>query len=83
MEAGGRDEFLDRVVEYASRFTPPNMAAKAVGNIKRAVQTGAELPMQDALAVERELQQLLFQSGDAKEGLAAYIEKRTAAFKGR
>jgi enoyl-CoA hydratase len=75
--------FLDKVLEYASKFTPPNMAAKAVGNIKRAVQTGAELPFQDALAVERELQQLLFQSSDAKEGLAAYVEKRKADFKGK
>jgi len=82
-EAASRDEFLDKVLEYARRFTPPNMASKAVGNIKRAVQTGAELPIQDALAVERELQQLLFQSGDAKEGLAAYIEKRSPSFKGR
>jgi enoyl-CoA hydratase/carnithine racemase len=71
------------VLEFAKQFTPPNMAAKAVGNIKRAVQTGAELPFQDALSVERELQQLLFQSSDAKEGLAAYVEKRKAAFKGR
>jgi enoyl-CoA hydratase/carnithine racemase len=82
-EAGGRDAFLEKVLEYARRFTPPNTASKAVGNIKRAVQTGAELPFQDALAVERELQQLLFQSSDAKEGLTAYIEKRKAAFKGR
>ncbi len=82
-EAASRDEFLDKVMEYARRFTPPNMAAKAIGNIKRSVQTGAELPYQDALAVERELQQLLFQSSDAKEGLAAYVEKRKASFKGR
>jgi enoyl-CoA hydratase/carnithine racemase len=82
-EADSRDAFLDKVLEYARRFTPPNMATKAVGNIKRAVQTGGELPFQDALAVERELQQLLFQSSDAKEGLAAYIEKRKAQFKGR
>jgi enoyl-CoA hydratase/carnithine racemase len=82
-DATDRDAFLDRVIEYAQRFTPPNMASKAVGNIKRAVQTGAELPFHDALAVERELQQLLFQSGDAKEGLAAYIEKRKPEFKGR
>lgn len=75
--------FLDAVVEYAKKFTPPNMASKAIGNIKRSVQTGAELPFQDALAVERELQQLLFQSQDAKEGLAAYVEKRKASFQGR
>ncbi|MGQ0561232.1 MAG: enoyl-CoA hydratase/isomerase family protein [Gemmatimonadota bacterium] len=75
--------FLEAVIEYATKFTPPNMASKAIGNIKRAVQTGAELPFQDSLAVERELQQLLFQSQDAKEGIAAYVEKRKAEFKGR
>ena len=53
----------------------------AVGHIKRSVQTGAELPLQDALALERELQSLLFKSEDAKEGLAAYNEKRVARFK--
>jgi enoyl-CoA hydratase/carnithine racemase len=82
-DAGNRAEFLDKVLEYAKQFTPPNMASKAVGNIKRAVQTGAELPFQDSLAVERELQQLLFQSEDAKEGIAAYVEKRKAQFKAR
>ena len=75
--------FLSAVLDYAKKFTPPNMASKAIGNIKRAVQTGAELPFQDALAVERELQQLLFQSQDAKEGIAAYVEKRKADFKAR
>jgi enoyl-CoA hydratase len=82
-EAADRADFLGKVLEYAKQFTPPNMASKAVGNIKRAVQTGAELPYQDALAVERELQQLLFQSEDAKEGLAAYVEKRKPQFKAR
>jgi enoyl-CoA hydratase len=82
-DAADRAAFLDQVMEYAKRFTPPNMAAKAIGNIKRAVQTGAELPFNDALAVERELQQLLFQSDDAKEGIAAYVEKRKAQFKAR
>jgi enoyl-CoA hydratase/carnithine racemase len=83
LDADSRASFLEQVLTYARRFTPPNTAAKAVGNIKRSVQTGAELPFQDALAVERELQQLLFQSEDAKEGLAAYVEKRTAQFKAR
>lgn len=82
-EAENAEAFLNRVLEYAAQFTPPNMASKAIGNIKRAVQTGAELPFQDALAVERELQQLLFQSQDAKEGLAAYVEKRKASFQGK
>jgi hypothetical protein len=33
--------------------------------------------------VERELQQRLFASDDAKEGLNAYVEKRPATFKAR
>ena len=83
LDADSADAFMEKVLEYAAQFTPPNAAAKAIGHIKRAVQTGAELPFQDALAVERELQQLLFQSADAKEGLAAYIEKRKPNFQAR
>src|SRR6476661_6146580 len=78
-----RDYFMENIMEYARQFCPPNKAAKAVGRIKRAVQTGWEIPMESALAVERENQQLLFQSEDAKEGLAAYVEKRPANFKAK
>ncbi len=78
-----RDGFMDNMIEYAKQFCPPNKAAKAVGRIKRAVQTGWEIPMESALAVERENQQILFQSEDAKEGLAAYVEKRPAEFKAK
>lgn len=81
-EADSRDAFLGRVLDYARSFAPPNRAAKAVGHIKRAVQTGWEVPLAEALAVERELQQQLFQSDDAREGLSAYTEKRKAEFEG-
>jgi enoyl-CoA hydratase/carnithine racemase len=80
---GDGPTFMGRVMEYAKQFCPPGKAAKAVGNIKRAVQSGLEVPFSEALAIERELQQLLFQSEDAKEGLAAYVEKRKANFKAR
>jgi enoyl-CoA hydratase len=75
-----REGFMENVMEYARQFTPPNKAAKAVGNITRSVQTGWEIPLESALAVERELQQRLFSSEDAKEGLNAYVEKRPATF---
>src|SRR5438045_2455897 len=51
-----REEFMQNVMEYARQFCPPNKAAMAVGHIKRSVQTGSELPMESALAIERELQ---------------------------
>jgi enoyl-CoA hydratase len=74
------ENFMDRIMEYARQFCPPNKAAKAVGRIKRSVQTGWEIPIEAGLALERENQQLLFESEDAKEGLAAYVEKRPAKF---
>ncbi len=76
---GSADEFREQIIDYAKQFCSPNKAPMAVGHIKRSVQTGAELPLQDALAFERELQSLLFKSEDAKEGLAAYNEKRVAS----
>jgi enoyl-CoA hydratase/carnithine racemase len=78
-----RENFMGEVMEYAQQFCPPNKAAKAVGRIKRAVQSGWEIPLESGLALERENQQLLFQSEDAKEGIAAYIDKRPANFKAR
>ncbi len=77
------EEWWEQVMDYARQFVPPNKASKAVGRIKRSVQTGWDLPLESALTVERELQQLLFQSEDAKEGIAANQEKRVPKFKGR
>ena len=82
-EAETAEEFEQMVYDCARTFTTPRKAAYAVGRIKRAVQTGAEIPFETALALERELQQQLFQSEDAKEGLDAYINKRKAEFKGK
>ncbi len=76
------DDFMDQIHAFASQFCPPNKAAKAVGRIKRSVQSGWEVPFESGLAIERELQQQLFQSDDAREGLAAYIEKRKPEFQG-
>jgi enoyl-CoA hydratase len=83
MEADSHAAFQEQVHAYARQFCPPNKAARAVGRIKRSVQSGAEIPFESALTLERELQQQLFQSEDAREGLAAYVEKRQPEFKAR
>jgi enoyl-CoA hydratase len=79
---GDNASFAEQIHNYAKEFTPPNKAAKAAGRIKRAVQSGWEVPFESGLAIERELQQQLFESPDAKEGLDAYVGKRKPEFRG-
>jgi enoyl-CoA hydratase len=83
IEAESAEAFLSAVRERARQFVPPGRASKAVGLIKRAVQSGSEMAFAEGLALERELQQQLFESEDAREGLAAHVEKRKPSFKGR
>ena len=75
--------FAAAALDYARGFTPPHKASLAVGRIKRAVQSGAEMSLGEGLALERELQQQLFQSADAVEGMAAFTGKRAPHFGGR
>jgi enoyl-CoA hydratase/carnithine racemase len=80
-ELAGRS-FREAVLDYAREFTPPNRASRAIGHIKRAVHSGLEMPFHEGLALERELQQRLFESDDAREGLKASLEKRKPRFSG-
>jgi enoyl-CoA hydratase/carnithine racemase len=81
-EAETREAFQQKVVDYARKLLPPEKANLAVGRIKRAVQAGAEMSLEQGLALERELQAQLMSTNDAHEGLNAYVEKRKARFTG-
>jgi len=83
LAAENAQAFQQQVVDYARRFTTPNKAAGAIGKIKRSVQSGAEQPLASGLALERELQQQLFQSADAREGIDSYLNKRQPKFEGK
>jgi enoyl-CoA hydratase/carnithine racemase len=80
LDAAGFDAAVEA---YAAQFLPPGRASKAVGHIKRAVISGLDGGFAEGLALERELQQRLFESHDAREGLAAYVERRPPKFEGR
>ncbi|MFT4647861.1 MAG: enoyl-CoA hydratase [Planctomycetota bacterium] len=82
LEAADEEDFIQQVLQRASTFCAPNRASMSVGLIKRSIKAGLDLPLEAGLALERELQQRLFQSEDAKEGIAAFKEKRKPEFKG-
>ena len=82
IEATDVNAFRAAVLDYARTFCPPQRASLAVGLIKRACQTGAEVGLEQGLALEREMQQRLFESDDAREGIAAFTEKRPPRFRG-
>lgn len=76
-------DFWPSALAYARQFLPPNKAAKAVGHIKRSIQSGMEMDLYDGLALEQELQIQLFKSEDAREGLDSWVDKRVPRFKGK
>jgi enoyl-CoA hydratase len=74
-------EVLDRALALAKSIAalPPIAARK----IKEVVLLGADMPLDGALALERQAFHLLFDTADQKEGMAAFIEKRPPKFRGR
>jgi enoyl-CoA hydratase len=76
-----KDSFAQDVQAYASALA--HGPARAISLIKRSVVEGVEMPLTAGLALERELQNRLFITEDAKEGLTSFTEKRKPNFKGR
>jgi enoyl-CoA hydratase/carnithine racemase len=58
-------------------------ATQAIGAAKKALNDGSALPVDQGVLVEKAAFQESFSSDDAREGVAAFIEKREADFKGR
>jgi enoyl-CoA hydratase len=58
-------------------------APLALRYVKEAIYKGSEMPLDQALRFESDLQSMLLQTEDAKEGPRAFVEKRPADWKGR
>jgi enoyl-CoA hydratase len=74
------DRLVEESIDYVGRLA--RGATLAAGNIKIATRIGADLPLDGALALEREAVLRLFMSDDATEGLTAFTEKRPPVWKG-
>jgi enoyl-CoA hydratase/carnithine racemase len=73
-------EVLERAMNLARDIAA--LSPLAVAQIKEVTLAGQDLPLEAALLLERKAFQLLFASADQKEGMAAFLEKRPAVFKG-
>ncbi len=75
------DKLLKETEAFAARLAAG--ATVAIGQIKRAVYQGIGMDLSAGLALERELIEPLFETEDAKEGFAAFAEKRQPVYRGR
>ena len=72
---------LPRALEIAREIAA--MPPIAVMQIKEIVNAGLNAPLDTALMLERKALQLLFATGDQKEGMRAFLEKRKPKFEGK
>jgi enoyl-CoA hydratase len=72
--------YLSEAVKMAKKIA--SMSPIAVQMAKESVLKAFEMPLQEALSFERKNFYMLFATEDQKEGMAAFVEKRPADFKG-
>jgi len=72
------ENFMAEVMEFANKLA--SGAGKAMGSIKASVYEGIDLPLEQALALERRHARENSVTHDAKEGLTAFAEKRKPNF---
>jgi 2-(1,2-epoxy-1,2-dihydrophenyl)acetyl-CoA isomerase len=75
------DRLLEEAVAFAERLA--GGAGFAIAEIKRSVQASGVLSFEGALERELEAQERCWNSRDAKEGIAAFLDKRPPKFEGR
>ena len=72
---------LEASLKQAARIA--KQGPLAVANAKRVVRAGVDLPQERGNAMEQQAFGLHFGTEDGKEGMAAFMAKRRAEFKGR
>jgi len=75
------DAVVDEAV--ATIETIAKMAPLAIGKLKEVVYAGADVGLAEANLLERRAFAELFETSDRREGMAAFLAKRTAKFEGR
>ncbi len=79
-ELAATGQALARSIEIAEQIA--SMPPLAVQAVREAVRLGADAPLEAALSLERRLFERLFDTHDQKEGMRAFLEKRTPVYQG-
>ncbi len=72
------EALMDGALEMAKSFT--KNAPIAVKYAKVCIDRGMQMDIDDSIAVENELFAMCFATADQKEGMGAFLEKRSAQF---
>ena len=75
------DELMDKAMEMAESFA--KNAQIAVRYSKACIDRGMETGVDEGIAMENELFAMCFATGDQKEGMKAFLEKRPASFENK
>lgn len=75
------EALMDGALEMAKSFT--KNAPIAVKYAKACIDRGMQMDIDGGIACENELFAMCFATADQKEGMGAFLEKRTAAFRNR
>lgn len=70
---------LDAAKAYAREFTGHGL--RALQFAREAVQRALDVPLHEGLRIETDLSTLAYRTGDAEEGMQAFVEKRKANFR--
>lgn len=71
--------WMDEVMTAAERIA--QMSRPVLMMAKEAINRGYDMPLQEGIKQERRLFQALFSLDDPKEGMQAFLEKRSALFR--
>jgi enoyl-CoA hydratase len=75
------EDLLPKALETAAVMA--NVGTVGVGYAKDAIANGLQMGKEDGFRYEASLFGVLFATEDQKEGMAAFVEKRKAAFQGK
>ncbi len=75
------DSFMEEAIKFSKYLA--TQPTKGLGLIKQAINESLNNNLENQLEIEAKLQKIAGATEDSKEGIKAFLEKRTPNFKGK